>query len=194
MRALICRSSSGSIPLGAWNSPTSPRVSAALAVHESTAGEKNRCVSSSILCLQRETGRTSIRRVSSVPSVIRAEMELSSGNKSMSKFGSLSFPAKILEEDVSTPTLTFEENCGSFGVGDWPSCGIPVEELEFSGGGMGKKWNFGGGGGDEFNTGNFGGGSSDKSSMRSYYEQMIKSNPTNGLLLRNYGKFLQEVQ
>lgn len=194
MKALISRTSSGSIPLGAWNSSPSSWVSAALAVHESPVGEKNRGVSSSVLCLQRETGRSSIRRVSSVPSVIRPEMELSSGSKSMSKFGSISFPAKILEENASTPTLTLEENCGSHVVGDWPSCAIPVEELGFPGGGMDKNWNFGGGGGDEFNTGNFGGGSSDKSSMRSYYEQMIKSDPTNGLLLRNYGKYLQEVR
>lgn len=194
MRALICRTGSGSIPLGAWNSPTSPRVSAALPVHESAAGEKNRGVSSSILCLQRETGSTSIRRVSSVPSVILPEMELSRGNKCMRKFGSLSFPAKILEEDVSTPTLNLEQNRGSDGLGDWPSCAIPVEELGFPGGGMGKNGNFGSGGGDEFNTGNFGGGSSDKSSMGSYYEQMLKSDPTNALLLRNYGKYLQEVE
>ncbi|GFS32596.1 tetratricopeptide repeat (TPR)-like superfamily protein [Actinidia rufa] len=58
-------------------------------------------------------------------------------------------------------------------AGDLPESGIPVEELEFPGGDGGK---------------------SDRSKIRAYYEEMLKSNPTNSLLFRNYGKFLHEVE
>ncbi|ESW30282.1 hypothetical protein PHAVU_002G140000 [Phaseolus vulgaris] len=52
----------------------------------------------------------------------------------------------------------------------------------------------GGGGdhhGDETLTGGNGG---DRMKMDAYYVEMLKSNPTDALLLRNYGKFLHEVE
>ncbi|KAI5639553.1 hypothetical protein M9H77_00628 [Catharanthus roseus] len=178
MEAVICRTGSGSIPVPRLNTPTLPRVSSfSLPVHESFGGDKSSGSPTSIR-------RRSIHRVSSMPSVIRSEIELSGGAKSMSRLGSRSFPAKITEEEDS---LTLTENRRSY-AGDWPHSGIPVEELGLPGGGIGKNWNFGGGGsGDELSAG-------DGSSIASYYEKMLRSDPTNALLLRNYGKYLHEVE
>ncbi|GFZ17139.1 tetratricopeptide repeat (TPR)-like superfamily protein [Actinidia rufa] len=58
-------------------------------------------------------------------------------------------------------------------AGDLPDSGIPVEEQGFPGV-------------DDRND--------DRSKIRAYYEEMLKSNPTNSLLLRNYGSFLHEVE
>lgn len=64
------------------------------------------------------------------------------------------------------------------------------EEVEFTGGGgcggdeKGKK--IGGGGG----SGGGGGGGE----IGEYYKEMLKVDPENPLLLRNYGKFLQEIE
>lgn len=61
------------------------------------------------------------------------------------------------------------------------------EEVEISGGGRGKGIKIGGGGGGE------GGDHSEEQRMKNYYREMLRSDPSNSLLLRNYGKFLQEV-
>ncbi|KAL4342437.1 hypothetical protein GQ457_08G025080 [Hibiscus cannabinus] len=45
----------------------------------------------------------------------------------------------------------------------------------------------------EFRTG-FGGDHGDKSEIGDYYREMLKLNPGDSLLLRNYGKFLHEVE
>ncbi|PSS11803.1 Adenosine monophosphate-protein like [Actinidia chinensis var. chinensis] len=72
---------------------------------------------------------------------------------------------------------------------------IPEEELEFPGGGIGKGRNSGGfGGSDGFGDGTFTGGDADRSKMGAYYQEMLKSNPTDSLLLRNYGRFLHEIE
>ncbi|KAK9275693.1 hypothetical protein L1049_022960 [Liquidambar formosana] len=56
--------------------------------------------------------------------------------------------------------------------------------LGFSGGGVGKGKK----------TGGDGSGDEDRSKMDAYYQEMLKSNPGDSLLLRNYGKFLHEVE
>ena len=71
-----------------------------------------------------------------------------------------------------------------------PNIGIPLEELGFSGGGLGKGKNTGGeGGGGDYRIGN----GEERSKMEAYYLEMLESNPGDSLLLRNYAKFLHEV-
>ncbi|KAJ7953437.1 Tetratricopeptide repeat (TPR)-like superfamily protein [Quillaja saponaria] len=72
-------------------------------------------------------------------------------------------------------------------AGVWPESGIPIEELGFPDGGIGY------GGDHEFPSDN-GGNSGDRNKIGAYYQEMLKSNPTDSLLLRNYGKFLHEVE
>lgn len=185
MKAMIIRTGSGSFPIRNWTSPSSLRISVSIPVQESD--KKNGC-SSPTVSLHMDFSRRSIRRASSEPEIIRSGME---GVKSASKLGSLPLAARIpeVEEDESSGgSLTLMENRRGF-AGDWPQCGVPSEEIGFSGGGIGKNWNSGGGGRDEFQTG----GNSDRSKIGAYYEEMLKSNPNDSLLLSNYGKYLHEV-
>ncbi|XP_057479066.1 uncharacterized protein LOC130766344 isoform X1 [Actinidia eriantha] len=131
------------------------------------------------------TAARGIRRASSESDVIRSDSEVF-----LSGVGTRSLNSRLPGEEYE-PESESESECGN-GVGgvgslilnevdidqrkyagDLPESGIPVEELEFPGGGGGK---------------------SDRSKIRVYYEEMLKSNPTNSLLLRNYGKFLHEVE
>lgn len=94
----------------------------------------------------------------------------------LSKLGSRSFsvlriPEKVEHEDRS---------------GDWPAT---WEELGSPGGGMNKNRKSGGGGGN----GGFGSGA-EPNNIGAYYLELIKSDPTNSLVLRNYGKYLHEVR
>ncbi|KAJ4957794.1 hypothetical protein NE237_024905 [Protea cynaroides] len=76
---------------------------------------------------------------------------------------------------------------------------IPEEEeeekLEFFGGGAGKGNKIGGGNGGSGDGGGFAtGGSADQSKIAAYYQKMLKANPEDPLLLRNYGQFLHQVE
>lgn len=79
----------------------------------------------------------------------------------------------------------------------FPGNEVLVEESELTGGGMGKGRKYGGGngggrgGGDE--SEGFPDGNADQNKIGAYYQQMLLANPGNPLLLRNYGKFLHEV-
>ncbi|XP_050231178.1 uncharacterized protein LOC126680165 [Mercurialis annua] len=81
-----------------------------------------------------------------------------------------SFPASIVEEE--SLDLNFDGLLWSESGGD----------------GFGKGKNSGGGGG----AGS--GGADDLRKIGDNYKKMLKSNPSDSLLLRNYGKFLQEVE
>lgn len=85
----------------------------------------------------------------------------------------------------SSPARILGKKPTSF-AGSWPEIGIPLEEIGISGGGNG--------GGDDRGFGNSGGGNSDRSKLGAYYEEMLKANPGDSLLLRNYSKFLHEVE
>uniref|UniRef100_A0A5B7AIJ1 TmcB/TmcC TPR repeats domain-containing protein n=1 Tax=Davidia involucrata TaxID=16924 RepID=A0A5B7AIJ1_DAVIN len=212
MKAVLLRT--GSVPVQHSFVPGSPRVS--FSVHDSLAaklsGDRNKAVSPRI-SLHLEASRRneipptrSIRRASSESDMIRSESEVSGGFSRLSGAGSRSFPARIPEEgylsevkeDVvgGVGSLFFtERSCDRNYARDWPESGIPVEELGFSGGGIGKGSKIGGGGsGDDFGIGTFTGGNADRKKIGAYYEEMLKSNPTDSLLLRNYGKFLHEVE
>lgn len=76
---------------------------------------------------------------------------------------------------------------------------LPEEEeeeevvVEYSGGGVGKGRKIGGGsgGGDR---GREDGDQSENRRIGDYYQEMLKADPGNPLLLRNYGRFLHEVR
>ncbi|KDP33034.1 hypothetical protein JCGZ_13620 [Jatropha curcas] len=146
------------------------------------SGEKN-TVSSPKISMHLEINRqrdTPIRRALSESDLMKSEAHVFSR----------SFPAIIPEEehhDVDSRNFSH--------TGIWPNNGIPLEELGFNGGGFGKGKKFGGGkgGGDRHNR-EFSGEGFDVSKMSDYYKEMLKSNPSDSLLLRNYAKFLHEVE
>ncbi|MBA0652137.1 hypothetical protein Goklo_019415 [Gossypium klotzschianum] len=68
----------------------------------------------------------------------------------------------------------------------WPESSIPKEEIGFSGDGLGKGGKYGGSHGDD--------SFDHKSKISDYYRGMLNLNPADSLLLRNYGRFLHEVE
>ncbi|EXC10951.1 hypothetical protein L484_004850 [Morus notabilis] len=131
------------------------------------------------LSLHSEVNRrrgSGIRRALSESDVILSETQLSGGFRS--------FPARMPEE-VFLPggdrAASFANSCQEIE--------IPLEELGNSGGGFSK----GDSGGDDDGFGNSGGGNNDQSKLGAFYEEMLKANPGDALLLRNYNKYLHEV-
>ncbi|CAN6486632.1 unnamed protein product [Victoria cruziana] len=94
----------------------------------------------------------------------------------------------VSEEDAETLTI------GAPGGVVTEEAEVLKEEVWFSGGGSGKGGRTGGknggGGGNESS----GDGESDQSKVGAYYKEMLKANPRNPLLLRNYGRYLHEVE
>lgn len=176
--SLIRTSSSGSLPVHSSFVPTSPRVS----VPAKFSGDKSKC--SPTISLHFHVNQTPIRRVSS-----ESDLKGSGSFSKLSRERSQSFPAIILEEDYFSDdvgALTLSES--GFRHQNY----TPVDESAFSGDGIGKGRVFGGGrGGCGFGNG---GGGSDRKEIGAYYQEMLKSDPMNSLLLRNYGKFLHEVE
>ncbi|KAJ4829393.1 hypothetical protein Tsubulata_014536 [Turnera subulata] len=122
----------------------------------------------------RRRGSPVIRRALSEAEVIIRSESLTSG----------AFPARILEDEEE------EEEVIGFG-GMWP---VVVEELGFSAGdgfGEGKEKKNDGGG---RSGGGRGGRDGDVRKIGDRYREMLKSNPGDSLLLRNYGKYLHEVE
>ncbi|KAJ4958822.1 hypothetical protein NE237_025933 [Protea cynaroides] len=69
------------------------------------------------------------------------------------------------------------------------------EKLEFFSGGAGKGNKIGGGNGSSGDGGGFAtGGSADQNKIAAYYQKMLKANPGDPLLLRNYGQLLHQVE
>ncbi|KAI3905056.1 hypothetical protein MKX01_017302, partial [Papaver californicum] len=89
--------------------------------------------------------------------------------------GSRSFPARP-EEDFEE--LTYSDEKG-FVNGNWLEIEVVTEELELYNRGIGAKV-------DDL--------SDDQGKLGDYYLEMLRSNPGDPLLLRNYGKFLYEVE
>lgn len=147
---------------------------------------------------------TSFRRPASNPELIRSEIASFTRRTSIR-----SSPARIAEEeDLPEQRIDLQreanENAGSlilkrnglnlcFSDRVFRDDEVLVEEMEFSGGGIGKGKKSGGGSGGDGGGGSFGDGDADQNKIGAYYQQMLKANPANPLLLRNYGKFLHEV-
>lgn len=182
MSAVLLRT--GSVPVQSHPAvPGSPRVS--LSRHDSVSGVysgERSSLGSPRISLHLDTNRW---RASSSGNPIRrvlSESDLIGGSK-LSGAGSQSFPARIPEEEC----VSEREDDGfislSKGPGIWPESGIPVEDLGFSDGGRKP--------GDDGDHGT--GNGEDRSKIGAYYQEMLKSNPGDSLLLGNYGKFLHEV-
>ncbi|KAF5460333.1 hypothetical protein F2P56_020211 [Juglans regia] len=127
-----------------------------------------------------------IRRAFLERDVIRSEVRFSR----LTEAGSRSFPARIPEEEFLSESD--DDGIGSLSTidGIWPEIWIPVEEPSFPGDGFGRGGKNRGGG----DGGNGIGNGEDRSKIGAYYLEMLKSNPGDSLLLRNYGKFLHEVE
>ena len=193
MKAVLLRT--GSVPVQSSLFPGSPRVS--FGVYDSVTRVFSRdktSLNSPRFSLhfqnnsQGEVPARRIRRALSESDIIRSE----SGISKLNGVGSHSFPARIPEEeededdndDEGGPLIVKQKSVDLDNhAGSWPEIGIPVEELGFSGGGA-----------DGDGSGSFtGGGNCDRRKLATYYEEMLKLNPGDSLLLRNYGKFLHEV-
>ncbi|XP_047339235.1 uncharacterized protein LOC124942726 [Impatiens glandulifera] len=169
MKSVLLRT--GSVPIFHHHhspSPVSPRVSLSL---QST-----------------EINRRSIIRSSSDSDMIRSQIN---GLPRPASLGSMFVPAGIPEDE----TNSFEDEVSISVIGSLSTLDKlclnrsmsenPVEEVSFGGGGGDDEWRF---------TGTFTGGNSDRSKIGEYYQEMLKTDPMNPLLLRNYGKFLHEVE
>lgn len=199
MKAILTRTGSGcSVPVHSSFIPGSPRLS--LSRHDSVSGVFSGEKNSPRISLHLDVNHRPIRRAFSEPDMIQFATDVPGGFTRLTRARSQLFPARIPEEECVSDGE--EEAIG--GIGSlleergldherdyFPRSGIPVE-LGFSGDGIGKGRMSGGGrGGNDFGTS---GGSADRSKIGAYYQEMLKSDPTNPLLLRNYGKFLHEVR
>ncbi|XP_058086645.1 uncharacterized protein LOC131233849 [Magnolia sinica] len=208
MKAILVRTGSGPIqapfvivsPKGSFSDHDSG-VGISFPGRNSTASPRSVLHSES-----KEKGQfpTNFRRTLSDTDLIRYE---NSRFRSLNRVFSRSIPARIAEDEaLSEESVDLqtegEEDKGSsilkkksleLGIsGILPENEILVEELEFSGGGIGKGRKVGGGNGG--GRGGDGGGNGDQNGIGAYYEEMLKANPGNPLLLGNYGKFLHEVE
>ncbi|KAE8726750.1 putative RNA binding protein [Hibiscus syriacus] len=114
--------------------------------------------------------RTQLRRALSDTDVIRSEPRFPGGSRC--------FTEGIPEEEYVSDCEADSEFRTGFG--------ILLEEIGFSGDGFGT----GGKSGGDHGYDSYG----DKRQIGDYYREMLKLNPVNSLLLRNYGKFLHEVE
>ncbi|KAJ9152328.1 hypothetical protein P3X46_025905 [Hevea brasiliensis] len=193
MKAFLWRT--GSVPVHAPVHPDSPKFS--LSRRNSVSGifsGENHNVISPRISLHLEINRhrdTPIRLTSSETDLMGSETELFGMLTKLSGSGSLCYPAMMPEEEQHFLGSDLH-GCGSTTLNDagfWPDSRIPLKKLGFTGDGFGKGKKYGGG-----NGGNDDDWRSDLIKMGDYYKEMLKSNPSDSLLLRNYGKFLHEVE
>lgn len=92
-------------------------------------------------------------------------------------------PDEVHVDPGDEPSLTLEGNFEE----TWKRSRILVEEVGFCGSGFGDGSESGG------YHGSGGGSGGSRRKMGDYYLAMLKSNPGDPLLLRNYGKYLHEV-
>ncbi|XP_057448642.1 uncharacterized protein LOC130740152 [Lotus japonicus] len=168
----------GSFPVQKPLLPGSTRFS--LSRQASLAGDKNHPLSPRLslhFCSngRRDTPASGIQRAFSEGSLIRS----GSDNFGLRRNLNRSLPAIILDEEEF---LTDEDSTAY----RRPESRIPVVDL---GSGCGSGY-----GGDYRNDAVTGGNGGERIKIGAYYEEMLKSNPTDALLLRNYGKFLHEVE
>ncbi|XP_023554672.1 uncharacterized protein LOC111811867 [Cucurbita pepo subsp. pepo] len=116
-----------------------------------------------------------IRRAASESDISRSLHEVSSPYDQFGGFRSRywSVPSEIPEDEFLNQD---EFHRGSFADTEFLNSGIVS------------------GDGGDFVADKFTDGSSESSKIRAYYEEMLKSNPSDALILRNYGKFLHEVE
>ncbi|KAL5973881.1 hypothetical protein ACLOJK_030540 [Asimina triloba] len=144
---------------------------------------------------------TGFRRALSESDLIRSEIATSDQSPALGRLRSRSIPSRIAEEEnlSDESDSAVHDDDGSLML-KWKSFDVGIsdrvsafseEESEFSGGGSGNGRKAGRGGDSE---GEFTGGNADRSEVGEYYQKMLKMDPGNPLLLRNYAKFLHEVE
>ncbi|MCL7025822.1 hypothetical protein MKW94_004438 [Papaver nudicaule] len=137
--------------------------------HNSLHLEINNIVSSS----KRNNKPSMIRRAYSETDMFSTVKNNSYGSELFSSgHGSRSFPDRIPEEDVEEFSDSDEKD---FVSGNWLESEVVPQELETKIGQV-----------DDL--------SDNQSKIGDYYLELLKSNPGDPLLLRNYGKFLYEVE
>jgi tetratricopeptide (TPR) repeat protein len=107
----------------------------------------------------------------------------------VSGLGSLYLQARIPEEEyVSVSDEVRAGGIASLILTEKSNNWTQGEDVDVFGGGFGKGKSSGGSGGGDT------GGNDDRKEIGAYYLEMLKSDPMNSLLLRNYGKFLHEIE
>ncbi|WCJ29135.1 Tetratricopeptide repeat (TPR)-like superfamily protein [Euphorbia peplus] len=177
MKSLLLRN--GSLPKSSPAFPSSPKFSISRrdSISGVFSGERNAPVS---LNLRRKT-TTPIGRTRSENDIAGSETEVL---KNIVTATSRSFPARIPEEEYVFGEDQMDRDCGGWklsGSGLWPE-----KDVGFGTGG--------GDGGDRGKRNDSGGNGDGRKRMGEYYEEMLKLNPGDSLLLRNYGRFLEEVE
>ncbi|XVF11062.1 hypothetical protein REPUB_Repub07fG0237100 [Reevesia pubescens] len=185
MKAVILRA--GSVPVSSVALSGSPRVSISRqsSIGGVFSGERTgSSVSSPIISLHfpmdkkkpKET-HAQIRRAFSDTDLIRSESRIPGGSRY--------FPAGIPEEDYVSDGEVDRSDRASFAP-IWPEFSYSMEEIGLSGNGFGNGGKSGSDHGDDSYE--------DKRKIGVFYKEMLKLNPTDSLLLRNYGRFLHEVE
>ncbi|XP_022772321.1 uncharacterized protein LOC111314966 [Durio zibethinus] len=195
MKAVLLRA--GSVPVMSWALCGSPRVS--LSRRNSIGGvysgdRDGSSLSSPIISLHSPMNKRKpkethvrIRRAFSDTDLIRSESRFSAGSRC--------FPAGILEEEYISDgevdgefriLVTGNVSDGASFAPVCPELRVSMEETGFSCDGFGNGGKSGGEHGDDSRG--------DKSKIGDYYRRMLKLNPSDSLLLRNYGRFLHEVE
>ncbi|XP_028754564.1 uncharacterized protein LOC114714035 [Neltuma alba] len=135
---------------------------------------------------QRDTPPRMIDRALSESDAIRSATESFGVSRKMKQSGSRSFPATVSGDEVLYESEWCDIGGKSNYAGVRPDIGILTEEFGF-GGGVGS-------GRDDGIATVTGGNDGDRVKIGAYYKEVLKSNPTDALLLGNYGKFLYEVE
>ncbi|KAI4328055.1 hypothetical protein L6164_020448 [Bauhinia variegata] len=188
MQASLIRT--GSVPVQELPVPGSPK--AFLSRQASFFGDKM-CVSSPTISLHLHSSLArSIRRNLSETDLIRSASGNFGVHRKLNRAASRYFAATIRDEEYHSESEVNgiprgNSNSKANRAGPWPESGIAREELGFLGGGVGH-------GGDHVVPTITGGNDGDRIKMGAYYQEMLKSNPTDALLLANYGKFLHVVE
>ncbi|CAJ2647218.1 unnamed protein product [Trifolium pratense] len=149
--------------------------------------------------------RASLMRTGSIP----VQNPVHTGSPRISLSRQASFTAGEKNHHIQSPKLSLHfhsadnhSNGINRSLSETAAIRSPIENLSFS-----KNLNrigsqyfplqdtgFGGGSDHSDTTVTTGGNGGDRIKIGAYYEEMLKSNPTDALLLRNYGKFLHEVE
>ncbi|KAI9111722.1 hypothetical protein K1719_017412 [Acacia pycnantha] len=187
MSASLFRTGSGPVQKSVL--PGSPKSS--LSSHASLPRDRIPRRSSSILLNchspdQRDTPPRTINRAFSESDVTRSASESFGVSRKMKQTGTRSLPATVSGEEFISESEWYDIGGESNYSGVLPDIGILLEEFGV-GGGVGRGRN------DGIATVT-GGNDGNRVKIGAYYEEMLKSDPTDALLLGNYGKFLYEVE
>ncbi|KAG0474538.1 hypothetical protein HPP92_014224 [Vanilla planifolia] len=176
--AMLSRTGSLSPRFEIHASPTrSPICGSALSL-----GLQSRSTTLSIDMRQRKEFLSSMRNANPLRRV-RSDSDLISYNKQSSSDGRMIPTVRLSEvEEEDELAVPWSGAAASLVVAE------DFEEVGISGGGKGN---------GKKSTGGTGGGSDQRNGdrrMGTYYEEMLRADPCNPLLLRNYAKFLHEVE